>query len=55
MILRIFDYITIALNLLVAVPITIVYLMLIFVSFALCRPVVSYRIFRDIIYHKDSK
>lgn len=55
MILRIFDYITIALNLVVVIPITIVYLMLIFVSFALCRPVVSYRIFRDIIYHKDSK
>ena len=54
MILRIIDYISLALNLLVVIPITIVYLMLIFVSFALCRPVVSYRIFKDIIYHKNS-
>jgi len=54
MILRIIDYISIALNLLVVIPITIVYLMLIFVSFTVCRPVVSFRIFRDIIYHKTS-
>jgi hypothetical protein len=55
MILRIFDYITLALNILIAIPITILYLMLIFVSFAICRPIVSYRIFKDIIYHNDSK
>ena len=53
MILRIFDYISLALTLLVVVPINIAYLLLIFVSFVLCRPVLSFTIIKDLICHKE--